>query len=37
MPTFPGDVDIVPEYVGGIVNFLNTQENGADAEPLRGR
>src|SRR5215203_1172653 len=23
MPTFPGDTDIVPEYVGGIVNFLN--------------
>lgn len=34
MPTFPGDVDIVPEYVGGIVNFLNTQANGADAEPF---
>lgn len=34
MPTFPGDVDIVPEYVGGIVNFLNTQANGAKAEPF---
>ncbi|WP_457205487.1 ABC transporter substrate-binding protein [Nocardioides sp. P5_C9_2] len=34
MPTFPGDVDIVPEYVGGIVNFLNTQANGAEAEPF---
>ena len=34
MPTFPGSVDIVPEYVGGIVNFLNTQENGGDAEPF---
>lgn len=34
MPTFPGDVDIVPEYVGGIVNFLNTQENGDKAEPF---
>jgi osmoprotectant transport system substrate-binding protein len=34
MPTFPGDVDIVPEYVGGIVNFLNAQANGADAEPF---
>lgn len=34
MPTFPGDVDIVPEYVGGIVNFLNTQENGDQAEPF---
>ncbi len=34
MPTFPGGVDIVPEYVGGIVNFLNTQANGAKAEPF---
>ena len=34
MPTFPGDVDIVPEYVGGIVNFLNAQANGAEAEPF---
>jgi len=34
MPTFPDSVDIVPEYVGGIVNFLNAQENGDDAEPL---
>jgi osmoprotectant transport system substrate-binding protein len=34
MPTFPGDVDVVPEYVGGIVNFLNAQENGAKAKPL---
>ena len=34
MPTFPGDVDVVPEYVGGIVNFLNAQANGADAEPF---
>jgi osmoprotectant transport system substrate-binding protein len=34
MPTFPGDVDVVPEYVGGIVNFLNGQANGADAEPF---
>ncbi len=34
MPTFPDSVDIVPEYVGGIVNFLNTQENGDDAEPF---
>ncbi|MCW2735828.1 ABC transporter substrate-binding protein [Nocardioides sp.] len=33
MPTFPGDVDIVPEYVGGIVNFLNTQAD-AEAEPF---
>src|SRR6476646_4657395 len=34
MPTFPGDVDIVPEYVGGIVNFLNTQQTGGSAKPL---
>jgi osmoprotectant transport system substrate-binding protein len=31
---FPGAVDIVPEYVGGIADFLNTQANGADAEPI---
>ena len=37
MPTFPGDIDVVPEYVGGIVNFLNTTENGADAKPFDGR
>ena len=34
MPTFPDSVDIVPEYVGGIVNFLNAQANGDDAKPL---
>lgn len=34
MSTFPGDVDIVPEYVGGIVNFLNSRENGEAAEPF---
>ena len=34
MPTFPGDVDIVPEYVGGIVNFLNSQANGDKAKPF---
>lgn len=34
MPTFPDSVDVVPEYVGGIVNFLNAQENGAKAEPF---
>lgn len=32
--TFPGDVDVVPEYVGGIVNALNARENGDDAEPF---
>ena len=34
MPTFPDSVDIVPEYVGGIVNFLNAQANGDDAKPF---
>ncbi len=34
MGEFPGNVDVVPEYVGGIVDFLNTTQNGADAEPL---
>ena len=34
MSTFPGDVDVVPEYIGGIVNFLNSRENGDAAEPF---
>lgn len=34
MATFPDSVDIVPEYVGGIVNFLNSRENGDNAEPF---
>ncbi len=34
MATFPKSIDIVPEYVGGIVNFLNSAENGDDAKPL---
>lgn len=34
MATFPDTVDVVPEYVGGIVNFLNARANGADAEPF---
>ncbi len=34
MPDFPGGVDVVPEYVGGIVNFLNARENGDTAEPF---
>ena len=34
MPTFPSDIDVVPEYVGGIVNFLNARENGAKAKPF---
>jgi osmoprotectant transport system substrate-binding protein len=34
MPVFPGDVDVVPEYAGGIVNFLNGRANGAAAKPF---
>jgi osmoprotectant transport system substrate-binding protein len=29
-----GNVEIAPEYTGGIVDLLNTLENGADAEPI---
>ena len=29
MGTFPGDIDVVPEYVGGIVNFLNSTSEAA--------
>lgn len=31
---FPGAVDIVPEYLGGIADYLNTQANGSDAAPV---
>ena len=31
----PSDVDVVPEYVGGIVNFLNARANGADGRAVR--
>lgn len=34
MSTFPKGIDLVPEYVGGIVDFLNTTANGPDAESL---
>jgi len=34
MASFPGSVDVVPEYVGGIVNFLNSAANGAKAKPF---
>jgi osmoprotectant transport system substrate-binding protein len=34
MATFPDSIDVVPEYVGGIVNFLNSRENGAKADPF---
>ncbi|NPC98603.1 ABC transporter substrate-binding protein [Nocardioides sp. zg-DK7169] len=30
----PDQVDIAPEYVGGITDFMNTTANGADAEPI---
>jgi osmoprotectant transport system substrate-binding protein len=37
MATFPGDVDVVPEYVGGIVNFLNsTSDQGSDEQLTAG-
>jgi osmoprotectant transport system substrate-binding protein len=31
---FPESVQLVPEYVGGIVDFLNVTANGPEAEPL---
>ena len=31
---FPGAVDIVPEYLGGIADYLNTQAKGSNAEPV---
>jgi osmoprotectant transport system substrate-binding protein len=34
MADFPDNVDVVPEYVGGIVNFLNSRANGDDAVPF---
>ena len=34
MATFPDSIDIVPEYVGGIVNFLNSAKNGDNAKPI---
>src|SRR4051812_15681807 len=32
MATFPKTIDVVPEYVGGIVNFLITQDKGPKAK-----
>ena len=29
-----GNVDIVPDYLAGITDFLNTEANGPDAEPV---
>ncbi|MDQ4052763.1 MAG: amino acid ABC transporter substrate-binding protein [Actinomycetota bacterium] len=34
MQEFPGNVDIVPEYVAGIGDFLNTQTSGEGAAPV---
>jgi osmoprotectant transport system substrate-binding protein len=34
MKVFPKSVDIVPEYVGGILEFLNGTYNGANANPV---
>ena len=31
---FPGSVDIVPEYLAGITDYLNTKANGAKAKPV---
>jgi osmoprotectant transport system substrate-binding protein len=31
MATFPKSIDVVPEYVGGIVDFLIAKDNGANA------
>ena len=31
---FPDSIQLVPEYVGGIVDFLNVTANGPEAEPL---
>jgi len=29
-----GDIDLVPEYLAGIADYLNTEQNGPDAEPI---
>jgi osmoprotectant transport system substrate-binding protein len=34
MPQIPGDVDVVPEYLGGVAEYLNQAQNGPEAEPL---
>ncbi|MGZ4493340.1 MAG: ABC transporter substrate-binding protein [Nocardioides sp.] len=34
MKQFPKDIDVVPEYVAGIADFLNTQKNGATAATI---
>lgn len=34
MQEFPGDIDVVPEYAASLATFLNTTQNGANAEPI---
>jgi osmoprotectant transport system substrate-binding protein len=34
MAKFPGSFDVVPEYVAGIGDFLNIDQNGEDAKPV---
>jgi osmoprotectant transport system substrate-binding protein len=34
LPLFPSQVDIVPEYVGSIINTLNINQNGDNAPPF---
>ncbi len=34
MKQFPKSIDVVPEYVGGIADFLNAQKNGSDAKSI---
>lgn len=34
MSTFPKSIDVVPEYSGGIANFLNAKKGGDAAEPI---
>ena len=31
---FPGSIQVVPEYVGGVVDYLNAKANGPDAASL---
>ena len=34
MKVFPKSIDVVPEYVGGILEFLNGTYNGSNANPV---
>ena len=34
MKVFPKSIDVVPEYVGGILEFLNGSYNGSNAAPV---